>query len=246
MTNSDTSWQNAPAKPGLPDDEVHVWRIDLDDDSRPLEETAACLTQDESLRASAFHFERDRLRFIAGRAALRRILASYCEVSPAEIRFTYGDQGKPELARPPGDSGLRFNLSHSRGLALCAVTRMRVIGVDVEKIRARSNIERVAERFFSTAENSALRSIPREQRREAFFRCWTRKEAYLKAQGSGVFGGSTGFDVSLAPEEPARLQRIQGDPDEAAPWTLRDLTPAAGFVAAVLAQGTDWKLRLFK
>ena len=177
---------------------------------------------------------------------MRRILASYCEVSAAEVRFTYGDHGKPELATPQGDSGLRFNLSHSRGLALCGVTRERLIGVDVERIRARSNIERVAERFFSTAENAALRSIPREQQREAFFRCWTRKEAYLKAQGSGVFGGSTGFDVSLAPEEPARLQRVHGAPDEAARWTLRDLTPAASFVAAVLAQGTDWKLRLFK
>lgn len=246
MTNFESTWLSAPQATGLPDDEVHVWRIDLDDVSSRSRADVTCLSQDEVQRAEAFHFDRDRKRFVAGRAAVRGILASYREVTPAEIRFSYGEQSKPELKSPPGDSGLRFNLSHSRGLAICGVTDQKAIGVDVERIRARSNIERVATRFFSQFENEALRSTPAEQQREAFFRCWTRKEAYLKALGSGLFGGSTGFDVSLAPEEPARLLRIHGDPGEAARWTLRDLTPADGYVAAVLAYGTDWKLRLFQ
>jgi len=245
MTKHDIPWQTAPGNPELARDEVHVWRIDLDDLSRSSESAVACLSQDENERASAFHFDQDRLRFLAGRSTLRRILARYCELSPREIRFTYGDQGKPELATR-AETGLRFNLSHSRELALCGVTRDRTIGVDVERVRVRSNIERIASRFFSAVENAALRTIPAEQQREAFFRCWTRKEAYLKALGSGVFGGSTGFDVSLGPGEPARLLRVHDDPLEAARWTLCDLDPADGFVGAVLVRGTDWKLRLLQ
>lgn len=244
MSHPARSWQAAPREPRLPDDEVHVWRIELDDAAQSPRDAANCLSEDETRRATAFHFEQDRTRFVAGRAALRRILASYTGQPPSELRFVYGEQGKPELVTPPGDAGLRFNLSHSRGLAICGVTRRREIGVDVERVRTRPNIERMAARFFSETENAALRSIPPKRRREAFFRCWTRKEAYLKALGSGIFGGSTTFDVTLSPDEPARLLRIHGNPHEAAHWTLHDLTPAPGFAGAVLAQGTTWSLRL--
>ena len=162
--------------------EAHVWRIRL----------APCpvdlLSEDERARALRFHFPLHRHRFVAARSALRRILAAYLDLPPAELRFHYSPHGKPYLEH----HWLRFNLAHSEDLALCAVARAREIGVDIERIRPRPTQERIPERFFSPSEAAQLRALPPE----AFFHYWTAKEAYLKARGEGLAIPLDSFDVT--------------------------------------------------
>ncbi len=153
------------------------------------------------------------------------------------MRFAYTTYGKPLLADETGASGLRFNLTHSHGLALLAVTRGREIGVDVERIRDNLEGEKLAERFFSPREVAALRSLPPELRREAFFHCWTRKEAYIKAVGKGLSLPLDQFDVTLHPGEPAALLATRHDSEEAQRWSMRSLAPGEGYVGALARRG---------
>ena len=141
---------------------------------------------------------------------------------------------------------LRFNLSHSQGLALYAVTRGREIGVDLECIRPISDAEQIAERFFSAHENAVFRTIPAHEKPKAFFNCWTRKEAYLKALGDGLARPLDEFDVSLAPGEPAKLLRIEGAPQEASRWSLNRLEPGSGYVAALAVEGYGYQLKCWQ
>ena len=137
---------------------------------------------------------------------------------------------------------IRFNLSHSHGKALYAVSRGREIGVDLEFIRGDLEAEQIAERFFSHSEIETLRALPLSLRKHAFFLCWTRKEAYIKARGEGLSLPLDQFDVSLIPGEPAALLSTQSDSDEALRWSLRNLTPASGYAAALATEGRDWTL----
>jgi 4'-phosphopantetheinyl transferase len=162
--------------------------------------------------------------------------------APESLSFSYSTYGKPALAPEPGADAIRFNLSHSHGTALYAVIRDREIGVDLEFVRGDLEAEQIAERFFSHREIVALRALPLGLRKYAFFLCWTRKEAYIKARGEGLSIPLDQFDVSLIPEEPAALLSIQPDTDEALRWSLRNLTPAAGYAAALATKGRDWTL----
>lgn len=247
-------------------DEVHLWRIPLDDDARlvaadqrPLLETdpsadavgiqsstvdthcaegVAELSPAELARAGRFHFERDRRRFLRARRALRAIVADYLGTVPGAIEFQYGGQGKPRVAVAPP---LYFNLSHSQALALLAMTRLGEIGVDVEWIRP---IElEIADRYFAPAEVAALRALPAAEQTAAFFRCWTRKEAYIKARGEGVLLPLDGFEVSLAPGDPAALLRVREDDAEAQRWQFEHLEPAPGYVGAMALRARGWRLR---
>jgi 4'-phosphopantetheinyl transferase len=150
------------------------------------------------------------------------------------------------LTPDPCSSSLRFNLSHSHSLALYAITHQRELGVDLEFIRPEVVEEPIAERFFSAAEVAALRALPASIQPEAFFNCWTRKEAYIKARGEGLTIPLDAFEVSLAPEEPAALLSVNGDPAEAARWSLQALAPGPGYVAAVAVEGQDWQLRCWE
>jgi 4'-phosphopantetheinyl transferase len=170
---------------------------------------------------------------------LRSILAHYLDCQPAQVRFVYAAHGKPMLA---GATDLRFNLTHSHGLALLAVTRGREIGVDVEHIRDDIDREPLAERFFSPVEVAALRSLAVELRREAFYRCWTRKEAFIKAVGKGLALPLDRFDVTLGPDEPAALLATHYDPSEAMRWSMHNLTPGKGFAGALTVEGHSWRL----
>lgn len=205
------------AVPPLGVDEVHVWAIPLDLDDETQQALGDELADDERRRAAAFHGARLRARFVAGRGSLRRILAGYAGEHAARIRFRYSPAGKPELD-PSTD--LRFNLSHSDALAVCAVTRGRAVGVDVERVREDLDFGKIAERFFSEEENEELSTFPPESRHAAFFRCWTRREARLKSRGAGVFGS----------------------PDGTPGWRLCELAPTAGYVGAVTAAGAEWRL----
>ncbi len=236
-------WQPATHPPPLATDEVHIWRIALEVSTPFLLRLREILADDERRRADRFHFEKDRHHFIAARGAMRLLLAGYLARRPEEVRFAYGNYGKPRLADKDNEGNLRFNLTHSHGLALLAVTRGWEIGVDVERLRdMERDGELLAERFFSPREAAVLRSLPTRLRREAFFRCWTSKEAYIKAHGKGLSLPLDQFEVSLHPDEPAGLLATQHDPPEAKRWSLRSLFPGEGYVATVAVEGHLWRL----
>ena len=201
------------------------------------------LAPDERARADRFRFEEDRRRFTVARGVLRSILALYLDVEPAAIEFRYGAHGKPSLAETVDGCDVRFNLSHSYGLALHAFAIGREVGVDVEHMRADTDVMGVARHSFSPGEVEALSSLPAGQRREGFFNGWTRKEAFIKAHGEGVALGLSRFDVALRPDEPAALLRFDGDPGEVARWSMRALDAGEGYKAALAVEGKGWDLR---
>jgi 4'-phosphopantetheinyl transferase len=224
-------------------DGVHVWRACLDLPDSGVETLRRTLAVDELGRAKRYRFERDRRRFIVARGLLRAILAGYTGVEPGQLRFRYGPRGKPRLVGEIGGRALCFNVAHAHELALFAVARGREIGVDVEYVREDFAGIEIAERFFSPREVVTLRQLPAEARTKAFFNCWTRKEAYIKARGDGLSLPLDRFDVSLAPDEPAALLSIAWDPEEASRWSLMELAPGPGYVGAVAVEGRGWQLR---
>jgi 4'-phosphopantetheinyl transferase len=173
---------------------------------------------------------------VVARGALRAILARYLATSPSELRFDYGRHGKPALdaARNAGD--LRFNLAHSGGVALYGVTRGRDLGVDVEWHRSRDE-DGLAERFFSRRETAALRALPPASRPAAFYACWSRKEAYIKATGLGLTAALDRFSVALGPDEVPALLHVEDDPQEAGRWALVNLDVDEGYAAALCVEG---------
>ena len=227
----------------LPADEVHLWRVDLEA-MRPDESRwQKVLSSDESTRASRFHFPGDRQRFVASRALLRTILASYLATDPASLSFCYSKKEKPSLETARADSDVTFNVSHSGGIALFAFTRRREIGVDVERVRRDFDLEAIARRFFSAHEQRQLAAAPDEKRFEAFFRCWTRKEAYIKATGEGLSLPLHQFDVSIAAQDRNALLSTRPDDSEAALWSLREIPAGPGYVAALCVRGREWHLK---
>ncbi len=239
-------WAEPAADLGLPEDEVHVWRFDLAAAALRKDVLLPLLSIDERERMRRFHFDRHRDAFVAARGALRSILAVYAGRPAAELSFDYTKYGKPLLTERCGGRELRFNLSHAHEIALCAVTRGREIGVDVEWIRPEFAGDDIAERFFSPSENVVLRALPREARDQAFFACWTRKEAYIKGAGPGLSIPLDSFDVTLAPGEPARLLRTRPDAAEAARWTLESLSPGTGYAGALAVRGAGWRTRCLR
>lgn len=229
----------------LPKDEVHVWRVMLDQPKERTQHLYSVLAPEEKERAARFHFQKDRDHFVAAHGMVRTILATYLGLQPRDLHFSRASYGKPYLSENTR-AGLRFNLSHSNALALVAVSREREIGVDVEWIRRDVAEEKIAERFFSLREVATLRSLPPEQQPEAFFNCWTRKEAYIKARGEGLSLPLDTFDVSLAPGEPAALLENRIDAGEMSRWRLVELAPGAGFKAALVVEGQDCQLRCWQ
>jgi 4'-phosphopantetheinyl transferase len=242
MTDPSAAWQLPGADLGLAPDEVHVWRAALPVSGAAQERFERSLSQDERARASRFHFPRDQERFITTRGLLRAILGGYAGLEPAELTFDYSSFGKPSLAPAHGGHGLRFNLSHSGGLALLGITRGREIGIDVERFRPDLATDKIARSFFSPREVSELLALPADARPAAFFACWTRKEAFVKARGEGLSFPLDQFDVSLAPGEPAALLATHGDPQEAQRWTLMELDAGPGYAAALAVEAGSRKL----
>jgi 4'-phosphopantetheinyl transferase len=197
------------------------------------------LNDDEKARAVRLAPGSHRNHFIAARGILRSILGLYLERPASSIEFTYDQTGKPRLIQRGTSPSMRFNVSHSQGLAVYAFACHRELGVDVEAIRTDLTTNELAERYFSSKEVAEIRSFPSSYRNEAFFVCWTRKEAYLKARGDGLAVPLDSFDVSLAPTDSAELRS-----DDSLRWTLRSFRPAQTHVAAVVAEGKDWNLEL--
>ena len=241
-----SSWLTPQDHPLLAKDEVHIWLARLDQWEPEAQYFLASLSPDERRRAERFHFQQHRVRFITARYILRTLLGRYLQLKPEQLRFDYNAYGKPSLAGGEDQTALRFNLSHAHELALYAFARDREVGLDLEYIRHDFACEEIAEHFFSDREVAALRALPANQRREAFFNCWTRKEAYVKALGEGLSVALDGFDVSLAPGEPAALLSVRDKTEQWLHWSLRELTPGAGYVAAVAVEGGGWKLKCWQ
>jgi 4'-phosphopantetheinyl transferase len=233
MVQSEEAWPLPPPTVRLTGGEIHVWRAWLEEPARGGYDLARILSPEERQRAKRVRFERDRLRFVAARAALRIILGRYLAVQPQDVCFAYGQHGRPYLASEIGNPRLDFNAAHSGPLAVFAVASDMPIGVDVEQVREMPDADDVAARFFSAREYADYAALPADAKQLGFYMCWTRKEAFIKALGEGLAHPLDQFDVSLAPGEPARLLRVALDPDEAKHWSLISLTPAPGFVAAL-------------
>ena len=246
MTCVSPSWPLSPKTPILERDEIHVWRTSLDLPASRMQTLQQTLTADEQARAGRFYFPRHRAHFIAARGVLRDILSRYLNREANQLCFCYNAYGKPSLVGDFDGGLLCFNVSHSHGLALYAVTHRRAVGIDVEHICSDFANEQIAERFFSPREVVALRALPSHLQTDAFFNCWTRKEAYIKAKGKGLSIPLHGFDVSLAPGEPAALLRTQWDSQEVTRWSLQELNPGSGYVGAVAVEARDWQLKCWQ
>lgn len=241
-------WQSRAEPPRLGDDELHLWRVSL---NQPAEVYRACfdtLTPDESEKAGRFRFDRHRQQFVVARGALRAVLGHYLDRPPGQLRFAYSPFGKPEVEGEEGRDCLRFNLSHAEGVALIALTRGREVGVDVEAVREEFPGMEIAERFFSGREIETLRAMPEGARSAAFFLYWTRKEAYIKALGEGLSHPLRQFSVSLADGESRVLAEPEGVVHEASAWVVRGVSLGASHAAAVVFRGpiTDFRFRQWR
>jgi 4'-phosphopantetheinyl transferase len=239
------AWSPGPADPRLGAGDVHVWRASLAATRDELARLHALLSDEERVRAARFRFDVHRDRFVAGRGTQRLLLARYLGADPAALRYRHAAHGKPALDGPEAESGLRFNVSNSDDGLLVALTRGREIGVDLEPVHRVVDRDAVARRFFSAPENLVYDTIAEDQRDAAFFTCWTRKEAYIKAVGEGLSMPLDCFDVTLRPGEPARLLATRGDPAQVERWTLRELDPGPGWLGAFAVEGPAFDLRLF-
>jgi 4'-phosphopantetheinyl transferase len=244
MNITDSAFQ-IEATRALPEDEVQLWRVDLEAVRSDELRWQKVLSPDELARASRFHFSDDRQRFVASRAFLRTILAGYLRTDPSGLSFSYSKKEKPSLGPAHAGSDVTFSVSHSGGIALFAFTRGREVGVDVEQLRRDFDVEAIARRFFSAHEQKQLYPLPSESKFEAFFRCWTRKEAYIKATGEGLSLPLHQFDVSIAADDSNALLATRPDASEAALWSLREVPAGPGYVAAlcVRGRGREWRLK---
>lgn len=245
-------WETPAENFKLAPNEVHIWRVSLNVTVSYQNRLKSILSVDEKYRAKNYRFLVDRNRFIVARGVLRIILGFYLNMKPDKLQFSYGPYEKPELVDQPDGHAVGFNVSHSHGLGLCAVTQGRKLGVDLEKIRPDFINEQIPEHFFSPQEVAKLRALPVLLQEKAFFRCWTRKEAYLKAKGGGLSFELNQFEVSFAPGEPAAILNIFDDPKEKNRWSLIDIDPGPGYAGALAVEGLglhtrylQWEPHLF-
>ena len=246
MQPSFSIWCSPPANVALQSGDVHVWQAKLDQADALRSKSYSLLSCDEKERANRFQFDRDKNRFIACRAILRTILSRYSGVEPGSLQFIYGTYGKPELKNRNTDrTALRFSSSHSHNLSLFAVTLNQEIGIDTEYIRLVSNRDEIVDHYFTPREKIMYGRLAADAKEAAFFNGWTRKEAYLKATGVGLNQPLRTIEVSLEPGKLARLLRINGNPREAAAWSLYELSLGTDYAGAVAVKGS-YDLRLWR
>lgn len=226
----------------LAESDVHVWPVVTQASEAVGKELESVLQPEEKRRADKFRFAHLRRAFIVGRSALRILLGRYLNVSPASIKFSYEPTGKPGIA---GNAPVRFNISHSEGLTVIAIAVHCDIGIDVEQIRPIAEMHEIAERCFCSEEAAELLSLPSDQRERAFFLCWTRKEAYIKATGDGLSTNLKNFRVTMRPGEPAALLRLANDANAARSWTFHELNLAPNYAAALAYRDTPRQLSIF-
>ena len=226
-------------------DTIQLWMLPapVPGEGIALERLAALLSDDERVRAAAFHRPVHRTAFITNRGRLRAMLAHYLDCEPATIRFEYGPQGKPELATG-SSKGLTFNLSHTDGLAVLAISRDRRIGVDVEQSKPAADLMEIARDHFSSNEYEQMTGLSLPEQVKAFYACWTRKEAFLKGLGTGLAQDLGRFQVSCLPEEPALLLACTWSPELCQSWRFHTFDPGDGYAGALAYERTPHQLPL--
>ena len=232
-------WPASPAELPRLDRTVHVWAVRLDDATVDLDRGRKLLSSEEHERAARFHFEQHRRRYEISHIALHKILSGYLQIDPARLYFDLGANGKPKLPASLAASGVDFNLSHSNEMALLAVTASGEVGVDIEFVKPNFQFQEIAERFFTAKEVAALRRLPADLQRQAFFKCWTSKEAFLKAKGTGLSGKLDEVEIDLSA---AGLVRIDADVPG---WSLAELIFNSEYQAALVTQEKPKTIRCY-
>ncbi len=229
---------------------MHIWHASQDFSSDKLEYLKAILSFDEAKRAEKFIFDKDHKNYIAARGLLRILLSNYLNLDPEEIKFSYNKYGKPIL---DNDRNLKFNISHSGSKFICGITIDKSIGVDIEKLRAVDNADEIVESNFSESEKLEYKCIPDRLKQKAFFAFWTRKEAYIKAIGKGLFFPLNDFSVSIMPDKPAKILHFKNDLQKISEWTIEEINLSKEHVAAVAVESRDcsfqcneWDWKLFQ
>lgn len=233
-------WSPPPDQLRLQNGSVHVWAVELDDASFDSDRRLSILSSDELTRTAKFKFERERRRYVISHTALREILAGYLETAAANLEFVEVGNGKPKLAASFGASGFEFNLSHSHERALIAVAQGRELGIDIEFVKADFPFNDVAGRFFTAKEVAALRALPVHLQRQAFYKCWTSKEAFLKAKGTGLSGKLDEVEIILQGDERVRIDA--GVPG----WSLAELNPGDGYEAALVNADKAAQIQIYR
>lgn len=230
-----------------PDGHIHLWQVALADTSLDEQSVSTTLTNAERKRADRFAFPHLTKRWLGGRLALRRVLGRYLQTDPRSIEFGLGVRGKPFVVEPNGmPSPLEFNMSDAGDFVTIAIANRQALGVDIEAIRAIDEADDIVERNFSTLERDVYRRLPRDRKRIAFFTAWTRKEAYTKAVGLGLYLPLDSFSVVLDPEELPRLIEVDGSPAKAAEWTLREIAAPPGHLGALVVKGEVSKIHCWQ
>lgn len=236
------AWQKPAQHPALPDQAIHIWRVPLQQPPATLAHFKKQLIETENQRAGRFYFARDQRRYIVARGTLRLLLSRYLAQPTASLPIDYTKYNKPYLV----GSNLNFNVTHSGELALIGFVWHREIGVDIEYTgRIIEDAAAIAQRFFSANENAIFQQLPQHQQQTAFYNCWTRKEAYIKAIGEGLSHPLDTFDVTLRPGEPAQFLSIDNNPTLTAQWSLTTLHPGRDYIAALAIQSPHTPLHLW-
>ena len=230
----------------LRDYEIHAWLACLEKSPYLIQKLATTLSSEEHKRAYRYRFEKDKIHFILSHGILRTLIGHYISKPADQLEFVREDHGKPRLRNEFGKQSIHFNFSRSGTIALYAFTRDQEIGVDVEKIRNVSDMELIVQHYFSKREKSEFFTLPECEKKTAFFNCWTRKEAYIKAIGTGLSHPLDEFDVSLNPREPPKLLGIKGDSEVVSQWEIFGFTPSSGYVAAIAIKNRRYKLKFWK
>ncbi len=240
MVSSNRCWKVPDKDMRLSAQDVHVWKAALRVSDSEYSKMQAILSAEEREHALRFVFEKDRRRWVVAHGVLRVLLSQYLLVDPGDLQFSFNPFGKPSVAHPQTGERLQFNMAHSADLALYAFHFDRQVGIDVEYMRKDVEYMQLARFYFSPREYTNLQALPPKLQQEAFFLCWTRKEAYIKAKGLGLSIPLETFDVSLVPGEPAKLLTIQTDVDAADHWSLFDLVPEVNYAGALAVEGIGW------
>lgn len=241
--DGDRDLEPGRAMPELGPGEIHLWEIDLVAAPDEIARLGSLLDAEERGRAERYHFDRHRRRYIVSQGMLRVLLARYRGLRPAALAFDQGPKGKPSLVGAPA---LHFNVSHSDERSVVAVARDGPLGVDIERLRPLADADDIARRFFSEREAAAYASLPEPLRPRAFFDCWTRKEAFIKALGEGLFLALDRFDVSVLPDDPVRLLAIDDDEAKAGQWSLVDFRIGEEFAGALAAPWVPRSIRAWR
>jgi 4'-phosphopantetheinyl transferase len=247
IVSNEQEWHRFSGQSKLAPDGIHVWRAYLDRSDATVQHFQHVLSPEERERAQRFHFEKDRRQWMIARGQLRCLLAAYLQVAPSLLRFRLNAYGKPLLDVPFDATGLAFNLSHSASLALYAFAPTPAVGVDVEYMRPDIDIPALARISFSSNERAALFQLAAGEQLYAFYTCWTRKEAYIKARGMGLSLPLEQFDVELRPGKPAALlQSREEEPQDVSDWSMYALFPGENYAGALAVKGKGWNVQCWQ